>query len=76
MFCSRRTFILPSLNFYENIDNMITTYKSWEIELMLEHFFRFGIDINNYKELLEKYDLKEEELININDKRIKKYFRF
>lgn len=75
MFCSRRTFILPSLNFYENIDNMITTYKSWGNRIDVRaFFFRFGIDINNYKELLEKYDLKEEELININDKRIKKVF--
>lgn len=39
MFCSRRTFILPSLNFYENIDNMITTYKSWGNRIDVRAFF-------------------------------------
>lgn len=75
MFCSRRTFILPSLNFYENIEDMITTYKSWGNKINVRaFFFRFGINVDDYKDLLEKYDVKAEDLVNINDKRIRKMF--
>ena len=78
LYASRRALIVPTIWMNIELENVISS-MFFNNSISLKAFFKkLGLDIENYEKLLEKYDYKSQQLINIfeikNDEKFKKFY--
>ena len=62
-YASRRAIIVPSFIFCTTFEEFIDSYKSWPQKFSLKFLFnKLGLNINNYKKEIYKYNLNEESI--------------
>lgn len=74
MYASRRSLIVPIIWKCQNLEEVISSMK-FNNNITLKAFFKkIGLDINNYLEIIKKYDYLENSQINIYEECNKQKF--
>lgn len=67
-YISRRSIITAILQYKDNLEDMMETYKSWPYQISLEKLlYRFGLSYEDYRDIISPELLKEYELLVVAD---------